>query len=62
LQIALWRRVPQSHVLLPIYAACLVLLALSIFTARPGSRPSLKLLDDLIVPVVILLVVFETLG
>jgi len=54
--------VPESHILLPVYAGCLVLLALSIFTARPGSRPSLKLLDDLIVPVVILLVVFETLG
>jgi membrane-associated phospholipid phosphatase len=62
LQIVLWHRVPESHVLLPVYAGCVALLAASIFMARPGSRPGLKLLDDLIVPILILLVVFETLG
>ena len=62
LQIILWRRVPESHILLPIYVGCLMLLALSIVAARPRSRPGLRLVDELITPIIVLLVVFETLG
>ena len=62
LQIILWHRVPESHILLPIYVGCLMLLALSIVAARPGSRPGLRLVDELITPIIVLLVVFETLG
>lgn len=62
LQIVLWHRVPESHTLLPIYLGCVVLLVLSIRTARTSSRPGLRLGDELIVPIIVLLVVFETLG
>jgi len=62
LQILLWHCVPQSHVLLPLYIGCLVLLAGTVLMARASSRPGIRLLDDLIVPIIILLVVFETLG
>jgi membrane-associated phospholipid phosphatase len=62
LQIGLWNRVPQSHGLLLLYIGCLILLAVTILTARASSRPVPRLLDDLIVPIIILLVVFETLG
>jgi len=62
LQIVLWHRVPQSHVLLLLYIGCLVLLAGAIWAARSSSRPGIRLLDDLIVPIIVLLVIFETLG
>lgn len=62
LQIGLWHRVPQSHVLLLLYIGCFVLLAGTVLTARSSSRPGIKLFDDLIVPIIVLLVVFETLG
>jgi membrane-associated phospholipid phosphatase len=62
LQIGLWNRVPQSRVLLLLYIGCFILLAVTALTARSSSRPAARLLDDLIVPIIILLVVFETLG
>ena len=62
LQIVLWHRVPQSHVLLLLYIGCIVLLAATVLAARSSSRPGTRLLDDLIVPIIVLLVVFETLG
>jgi len=62
LQIGLWHRVPQSHALLFLYIGCFILLAGTALTARASSRPGIRLFDDLIVPIVVLLVVFETLG
>jgi len=62
LQIVLWRRVPESHVLVPVYTGCIVLLSATIAIARGSSRAGLKLLDDLVIPIIVLLVVFETLG
>jgi membrane-associated phospholipid phosphatase len=62
LHIGLWHRVPQSHWLLPLYLGSLVLLMGTVLGARGSSRPAVRLLDDLIVPIIVLLVVFETLG
>ena len=62
LQLAFRREIPQSHWLLPLYVGCFVLLAATVLTARGSSRAALRLLDDLIVPIIVLLVVFETLG
>jgi membrane-associated phospholipid phosphatase len=62
MQIGLWQRVPESHVLLPLYIGCLILLAATVLAARGSSRLGVRVLDDLIVPIIVLLVVFETLG
>ncbi|HET9839890.1 MAG TPA: phosphatase PAP2 family protein [Candidatus Angelobacter sp.] len=62
LQLVYWQHIPQSHWLLPLYVGSLVLLAVTVLTARASSRAAVRLLDDLIVPIIILLVVFETLG
>ena len=61
-QVALWHRVPESHVLLPLYVGCFILLAATALTARTSPRPEVRLFDDLIVPIIVLLTVFETLG
>lgn len=62
LQIWLWQRVPESHVLLLLYIGCFILLAVTVWTTRGSSRTGTRLIDDLIVPIIVLLVVFETLG
>jgi membrane-associated phospholipid phosphatase len=62
LQLVFRQRIPQSHWLLPLYLGSFFLLAVTVLTARASSRPAVRLLDDLIVPIIVLLVVFETLG
>jgi len=62
LQLVFRQQIPQSQWLLPLYLGSLALLAGTVLTARGSSRPAVRLLDDLIVPIIVLLVVFETLG
>lgn len=62
LQLVFWQEIPQGHWLLPLYLGSFLLLAVTVFTARASSRAAIRLLDDLIVPIIVLLVVFETMG
>ena len=62
LQLALWHRVPANHVLFAVYAGAIAALITIAWVARPHSGFWISLIDDLLLPAVILLIVFETIG
>ena len=62
LEIALWRRLPASHLLEPLYAGLAVLVLVMAFAIRPRARRSISLFPDLLVPIAVLLIIYETIG
>ena len=62
LQLALWHRVAASHFLFALYVGAIAAVAATAWLARPHSGCWVSLIDDLLLPAVILLVVFETIG
>jgi membrane-associated phospholipid phosphatase len=62
LQLVLWSRLPASHALFAVYAGAIVVLTVTACLARPHGRGWISSIDDLLLPIVILLVVFETIG